>query len=255
MSFFILSTVLAFAQDEPTLRDKRLEIREDFQADVEVMQEKRDSLRTTVIEERSDVRDARSDIREDFQGDVDEARQQRDELQGERPDRREAVEAKRADLQEKRDERRAELKERSKDRIKAYATRIVRRLGAAAERLTKLADRMDSRIDKLEERGIDLSVARGLLDTARAEIANAQADVDAIEVAVEEALATDNPKEAFGAVRELLRGSKDSIKAAHRVLVEAIREIKAGVSVRPESEVDEGDEEENEADEAEGGDE
>ena len=115
---------------------------------------------------------------------------------------------------------------------------------------------MDSRIVKLEERGLDLSVAKGLLDTARAEIANAQADVDVVEAAVALALENDNPKEAFGVVRELLSGSKDSIKAAHRTLVEAIREIKAGVGVRPDKEVDSeegGDNEEEEEGEEEGG--
>lgn len=177
----------------------------------------------------------------------EERTETREAVQSERVETREATQAERVENREvKQEERRAALEERAKERIKAYGERIVRRLNAMVERLGKLADRMESRIEKLEAREFDLSVARGLLETARLEIANAQSAVDSVGAAVEAAVEAENPREAFGAVRELLNEAKDSVRLAHKALVEAIKEIKAGTSVRPEVEDEEVAEEDHE---------
>jgi exonuclease VII small subunit len=135
----------------------------------------------------------------------------------------------REDREEKRDVRRAELSEKRKDRIRAYMERMLKRFRAAIARLSKLADRIESRIVKLEERDLDLSDAKTLLAEGRVEIVNAETGLASVMPALEEALAGNEPKEAFQKVREILSAVKQDIKDAHAKLVEAIRAIKASL--------------------------
>ena len=106
--------------------------------------------------------------------------------------------------------------------------------------MTGLSERVESRIVKLEERGFDLTSARALLSAAEAEVARAYIKIGSIEGEVTAALDTDSPREAFGAVRELFGEVKNSVKAAHRALVEAIKAVKAGVGTPTVEAEDEG---------------
>ena len=80
---------------------------------------------------------------------------------------------------------------------------------------------------KLEAGGLDLSRARALLGTARTEIANARTAVLGIPAAVSAVLSSDNPRETFGAVREITKQAEASVKKAHKALVDAIAATKA----------------------------
>jgi len=131
-----------------------------------------------------------------------------------------------------REERARTLEEAAEKRIRAYVARMARRFVSAIEHLETLAERMDSRIEKLEERGLDLSQARRLLSEAQVNLEGARRDVAGIDAAQDVALSGKTPREAFGSVRALLANAKDSITAAHRALVLALREIKAGAGVR-----------------------
>lgn len=150
---------------------------------------------------------------------------------------------KRQDMQEKLAERKAErqqkLNERAKERITAYVEKIVIRLNAALDRLEKIVERMNSRIAKLEEKfagkGLDLSEAKGLLDIAINKISTARENVSKITDLTNEALGTENPKESFGAVREIIQDASSDVKDAHKALVEAIKAIKAKVETKPSS--------------------
>ena len=152
---------------------------------------------------------------------------------------KERREAARENLAEKREARTERLNERAKSRISAYVKRITKRLDAALDRLERIADRVESRIAKLEEkfadRGLDLSDAKALLDVTRDEIASARENISSIESAAEEALDTDNPRESFTAVRELIKTAVGSVKDAHRALVEAIKVVKVGVSAETDT--------------------
>jgi hypothetical protein len=124
-------------------------------------------------------------------------------------------------------ERKAKLSERHQARILEHVKRLVHRLNAAIERMEILAGRVQSRIDKLTERGLDMADEQALLDTALSHIASAQTDVDALEEAVIAMLESDEPREAYAKVKELVRTTIDSVKSAHKTLVEAIRSVKA----------------------------
>lgn len=163
------------------------------------------------------------------------SQEERQVAQEVRQEEREVRQVERQVVQEERESARIE---RRNERIRAYTERVVKRFNAVITRLTRLADRMESRIEKLEAREFDLSIARELLGDARIEIANTQESIAAIDTSLEDTLASDNPKEAFSAVRGLISESKESIKIAHRALVDAIREIKAGIGVHPEGDDD-----------------
>jgi hypothetical protein len=137
------------------------------------------------------------------------------------------LEAKRVEMGERKSERQAMLAERHQDRILEHVKQLVRRLSAAIERMKILAGRLQSRIDKLTERGLDMTDEQILLDTALDHIASASTDVDAIEDAVIEMLNSDDPRNAFEKVKELVRTTIQSVKDAHKSLVEAIRSVKS----------------------------
>lgn len=163
--------------------------------------------------------------------------EKRAELESKRENAKEKLEEKKAERAEKMEEKRAEktkrLEERAKKRIDAYVERISKRLTVALERMDKIIGRVESRIAKLEEkftdRGLDLSDAKRLLNEARDEVASAREDVSAVGGAIEGALNTDNPKESFSVIRELIKDAVASVKSAHRALVEAVKSVKASV--------------------------
>ena len=107
-------------------------------------------------------------------------------------------------------------------------------MNAAVERLEKIADRVDSRIVKLEETidGLSLDESKALLLASREALISAASDVEAIFEAMRSALDSDTPKEAFTEVRTRFSDAKQSLKDAHRALVEAIKSLKAARALR-----------------------
>lgn len=204
-------------------RKKRIEVKER-------VTDKRADVRSNLKDEREGLRDKKSDLKS-------ELRDKRSDVRGNLKDKRENLKDRRKDarerLAEKKEERIKKLNERAQKRISAYVKRITKRLNAALDRLEKIAGRVESRIEKLEERfadrNLDLSEAKVLLDVTESEIAKARESVSSIEGALSGVLNTDNPKESFTSVRELIKNAVDSIKSAHRALVEAIKAVKAGV--------------------------
>ena len=95
--------------------------------------------------------------------------------------------------------------------------------------------RLESRIEKLEERfkdrALDLSNAKKLLVGAREEINLAKTNISTLMGLVDETLNnTENPKEEFGKVQELIKNTVSTVKDAHRALIEAIKAVKAGIN-------------------------
>jgi len=103
-----------------------------------------------------------------------------------------------------------------------------------------MANRVDSRIGKFEERGLDMSEAQVLVDTARLQIIDARGDVSDALAQIDALLDSDNRKGAFANVREVLASAKESVKAAHASLVEAVRLMKAGLAEEREAESGDG---------------
>ncbi|TAL48909.1 hypothetical protein EPN83_02755 [Patescibacteria group bacterium] len=142
--------------------------------------------------------------------------------------KREEVRTKTEELKQKREEKQKEQRENRIKRIRNEVDRMIRRFNAAIERLEKLAGRIESRIAKLKSEGINTSEAEKHLSDARAKIATAKDNISKLPGLVEEALKAENIKSAFENARQLINGTKESIRAAHASLVKAINNLKPG---------------------------
>ena len=210
-----------------TIREQK-DVRRDF---FSAQQETVEMLRDEQKEELQSLRDSDATI--------DEVRTLRNEQIDESRSLRNVQVVERQNVRDtQRDTRRATLDERRQARIEAYANRILKRMNAAIDRLYKIANRVESRIAKLEEKhdGLDLSGARDLLAIARTALDTAQPSVELGEEAVQNVLSSDTPKEAFSEVRKLLGDTKQSIKDAHKALVDAIVATKASTGEHGEKE-------------------
>ncbi len=192
--------------------------------------------------------DTRAELRDKAEEKRIQLREEADALRSNAQDRKAQLDARREEALEKArilkeeaversDIRKQKLDERRKERIGAYVARIVKRMNAAVERLGRIADRVDSRIAKLEERidGLSLDESKSLLSIVREELRSAAVDIGAIAEALQGALDSDTPKEAFEEVRALFGEAKQSIKDAHKTLVEAIKSVKAAASLRSDT--------------------
>ena len=115
------------------------------------------------------------------------------------------------------------------DRIASYLENVSKKMTAAVERLDILSGRIESRINKLEERGVDMTKAKELLQTARARIREAGESLSMALSQARETLTIDISRDSFGKAVATLAQAKEKLRDAHQALVEAIRAMKAGL--------------------------
>jgi hypothetical protein len=159
----------------------------------------------------------------------------------------ERLEANRTRVQERlelkqatREARLAQLSQKRLSLIKAYFERLVLRLESAIARLEKLIQRIESRlaIYKQQEPGIDTLEIENKIADAMSLLEDAKMDLEAASGNIDEVLTSDNPKEAFVEVRNIIKGIKTKLVEVHRILVHTIGDIK-GLRVGNTSEVEE----------------
>lgn len=148
-------------------------------------------------------------------------------------ERREELEAKRASttemLKQKREEVRNNLEEKRKENIRAHANRMSERFGAAFDRLDTLAGRIEERLAKLESvnKNIQTASAHALVEDALLKIDEGRLLLENLSGEIELALASEDPKAAFTDVRESTNEVAAMVKEAHKLLVDAVKSIKA----------------------------
>lgn len=148
-------------------------------------------------------------------------------------ERREELEAKRASttemLKQKREEVRNNLEEKRKENIRAHANRMSERFGAAFDRLDTLAGRIEERLAKLESvnKNIQTASAHALVEDALLKIDEGRLLLENLSGEIELALASEDPKVAFADVRESTNEVAAMVKEAHKLLVDAVKSIKA----------------------------
>ena len=150
--------------------------------------------------------------------------------------RQEARDERREQFQERREEFKERLSEVKQKRIRAFWEKMSKRLANAIERHERIADKIEKRIVKFEEKGVDVSAAKSKLADGRAQLVNATSALAAAKVAVEELLASDDPKGAFPKVRDQVKAVRGEIKEAHQLLVDAISSLRAAKPETDESE-------------------
>ncbi len=127
-------------------------------------------------------------------------------------------------------DREEKLRDQKRDRISRFLNNIKRKMDSAVSRLGKLSDRIESRIVKLEERGVDMTDAKRLMDTAKSDMKVAGESINTIIERAKNAFEDNVSKGAFGGIISELSKTKETLKNAHRSLVKVIKIMKASLS-------------------------
>ncbi|MEK7579388.1 MAG: hypothetical protein AAB460_02560 [Patescibacteria group bacterium] len=172
---------------------------------------------------------ARATFAEDANTDTEKTRREmmREGVTERREMWKENQEERKAFWTEKREEFRGKLEKIRAERIDGWVRTMGARFDNAIEFLNNIADRIEARIETIEdETGETLTDAWTHLDAAREHIAEASEAVEKIPAAVEAALDSETPKEAFAPVRTLFGEAKTHIQEAHAELRAAVASIK-----------------------------
>lgn len=209
------------------IREERKELREDIKG-------KRMEIRDMTRERMEDAREEMQSRLRSLKGTatttpavrhevIDEMRERMHEVRSEAKEKRDEL---REEMKARRDEIKLKIAKEAAERVRKHFDRMLKRFDAAIERLEKLADRIEARLDKAAENGKDVTALRAKLDGARVKIAEAQTVLDEAAAKFEAVVGSDNPREAFKDVQELMKGVKAKIKAAHAALVDVINSLK-----------------------------
>ena len=196
-----------------------------IKASVETKDRTTSEPQTFLEKARSVLQEKRDELRKDVDNDRD------NKLLNGTTDRDAQLRA--TDRDDNRALRVAELKEQKKERVSKFLGNIKRKVDAAILRLQTLGERIESRIVKFEERGLDMTKARQLLEVAKGEIRSAQENIRTAVEDAREALANDPSRDSFGGVVSELSKTKENLRSAHASLVEVIRVMKVSLSDKP----------------------
>lgn len=203
------------------IKDKRDQLRQE-------VRDKRDSLKQQLERGRTDLRGmkngtATATLREAHDKFVQDVMQKRDALHNE-------LKEKRMQFQDFAKERKDALKkkfgESKSARIEEFFGKMLEKFDHAIARLKDLSDRIEKRLDEAAGRGKDVTHAREILKNANDKINSAERTLEDAKTKYTDATKDKDFRTAFAGVRELVHGVTESIKSAHRALVEAIGALK-----------------------------
>ena len=158
------------------------------------------NVKRQIKQERQQVR---TDIQKKQQALQQEAKQKREALMQEIRARRETF---KAEAQKRIDALKKKVGEERAKRIDQFFNQMVRKFENAIDRLNNLADRIESRLNKTEAAGNDVSKQRDMLKVARDKIAAAGSALSDAKAQFGAMTKSENPKEAFQKVKELVKG-------------------------------------------------
>jgi len=115
-----------------------------------------------------------------------------------------------------------------RERIRTFWGRMVTRIEAMIARLETLIDRMEKRIAVIEASDEELDITQAKADVAEAKglLATAKASLETVKNDIEVVIGSSEPKEALQEVIASIQGIKKNLLEIHRLLVQAIGEIK-----------------------------
>lgn len=118
------------------------------------------------------------------------------------------------------------LTESAGRRIQNLAGNMTARMNAAASRFVIITDRLETRIEKLEMQGYPTGDAFEIVLSARRELRKAQDAIGNFDTLIQQVSFVDSPKESFKAARTEFTTAKNSLLETHRLLREAVTELK-----------------------------
>ena len=107
-------------------------------------------------------------------------------------------------------------------RIKNLAANLSNREDAAVRRLENVSNRLDSRLKIFEGNGMDMSNARGHLETANAKLATAKQNLAGIDAAVAAFIGSATPREHWTTLKGTYTDTATMIRGAYDELVLAL---------------------------------
>lgn len=131
-------------------------------------------------------------------------------------------------IEEKKASVSARLEERKRVRVEGFWQKLTTRLSAAVDRLDMLIQRIESRLSTIEQNNPDEDTTdiHEQLDQARNDLADAKTKLSALDEIAQEALGSENPKDAFEVVRESIKEVKELLVEVHRTLVHVIGDVR-----------------------------
>lgn len=142
-------------------------------------------------------------------------------------------------IQEKKATIEAKLRETRKVRIRAYWTRLNTRFMATINRLYRLIERIESRLAIIEkEEGAEIGEIKEQLEVVKEQLEEIETNIQAANDNIENVLSSNNPKEAFSEIRDIIKEARDNLIEVHRTLVHVIgdiRGLRVGASKQPEA--------------------
>lgn len=185
-----------------TARDAKKALNEDLRQKQEALRQETKAKREALMQEAKTKREAL----------MQEAKTKREAFKDEAKQRVEAMKKK--------------LGEERAKRIEQFFNNMARKFENAIDRLNNLADRIDSRLKKTEDAGNDVAKQRDLLKVARDKITAVETALSDAKAKFAEMAKSENPKEAFKKVKELIKGVAQKVKEAHRALVDVVISLK-----------------------------
>lgn len=111
-------------------------------------------------------------------------------------------------------------------RIEAYFKKMLEKFDAAISRQQTFADKLSAFLDKAEANGKDVTTLRAKLATAEEALLAAESALEDAKTKYAEAAANTDFTARFAAVRTLIEGVAEKIKASHRALIDVLTSIK-----------------------------
>ncbi len=145
---------------------------------------------------------------------------------------RQNLELKRGEIQTQHQERKAAvqaaLSEKRKEQIRNLFSRLIKRLEAAIDRLENLITRIESRLEKIEtgQEGLDIEAIKSELQAVKERLIAVNSALTDASASLEEILDSENPRESFNSVRDLIKGLKSELQAVHQSLTQIIGKIR-----------------------------
>ena len=139
--------------------------------------------------------------------------------------RREEVKSK---IKERRASISARLTERRRNRIKRFFSRLIKRLNIVTNRLNRLVARIESRLEKIKanNENIDAEKIEKQLTEIKSKLSVVSTNIQDAQNSLNTILESNEPKQAFKDVRDLVKEIKNEFIDIHRLLVHLIGDIK-----------------------------
>ena len=129
----------------------------------------------------------------------------------------------RTNIKDEAQKRRFELAHRQTDLI-------VNKIDTAIDRVQKLSERISGSLDGLESKGVDTaSIKEGLVNVNN-KLDEARTKSASIKLAMEEAFASETPKESLNAVKDLIKDTQNTIKETFSSLKDIISLVKSNTN-------------------------